>query len=129
MPTKIIPMVHVPDVKATVAWYQSIGFMLRATHEQPGCPMDWASLLLGTSEVMLSAGGEPASSPRRDVDLYVYVDDVDAHYGAIARKAEVVEAPHSTEYGMREFIVKDPNGFWLTFGQPLKSERQSDRGA
>ncbi len=129
MKTRVVPMVHVPDVKATVAWYQSIGFELRATHEEPGCAMDWASLLHGTSEVMLSAGGVPASSPRRDVDLYVHVDDIDARYSAIAEKAEVVETPHSTEYGMREFIVKDLNGFWLTFGQPLKNERQSDGSA
>ena len=114
-------MVNVPDVRATVAWYESIGFAVRATHEEPGCPMDWASLFLGTSEVMLSAGGKPASSPRRDVDLYVHVDDVDQRYEAIAQKAEVLEAPHPTEYGMREFIIKDLNGFWLTFGQPLKA--------
>ena len=28
--------------------------------------------------------------------------------------------------GMREFIVKDLNGFWLTFGQPLENERKDD---
>jgi catechol 2,3-dioxygenase-like lactoylglutathione lyase family enzyme len=114
-------MVNVPDVKASIAWYESIGFAVRATHEEPGCPMDWASLLFGTSEVMFSAGGTPASSPRRDVDLYVHVDDLDQRFAAIATRAEVVEAPHSTEYGMREFIIKDLNGFRLTFGQPLNN--------
>jgi hypothetical protein len=29
-----------------------------------------------------------------------------------------VEDPHDTFYGMREFIVRDNNGFWITFGQP-----------
>ena len=119
--SKVVPMVHVPDVKATIAWYESIGFTVRGTHEEPNCPMDWASLLLGGSEVMFSAGGRPASTPRRDVDLYVHVDDIDERYEAIGRKAEVVEAPHETEYGMREFIIKDLNGFWLTFGQPLEN--------
>ncbi len=120
MPTKVVPMINVPDVRATARWYESIGFEVRATHEEPGCPMDWASLLLGTSEVMLSAGGKPASSPRRDVDLYVHVGDVDERYDAVAKRAEVVEELHETEYGMREFIIKDLNGFWLTFGQPLE---------
>jgi hypothetical protein len=120
MSTKVVPMVNVPDVKSTVAWYESIGFAVRATHEEPGCPMDWASLLLGASEVMFSAGGRPATSPRRDVDLYVHVDDVEQRYDAVARKAEVVEGLHATEYGMREFIIKDLNGFWITFGQPLQ---------
>jgi catechol 2,3-dioxygenase-like lactoylglutathione lyase family enzyme len=118
MMTRVVPMVHVPDVKATVAWYESIGFTLRATHEEPGCPMDWASLFLGSSEVMLSAGGRPATSPRRDVDLYVHVEDVDQCFDVIAKRAEVLETPHPTEYGMREFIIRDLNGFWITFGQP-----------
>ncbi len=118
---RVVPMVNVPDVKATIAWYESIGFTVRGTHEEPNCQMDWASLLLGSSEVMFSAGGRPATSPRRDVDLYVHVDDVDERFEVVAKKADVVEAPHATEYGMREFIVKDLNGFWLTFGQPLET--------
>ena len=69
MTARVVPMVHVPDVRATVAWYESMGFSVRATHEEPGCPMDWASLSLGSSEVMLSAGGRPGTSQRRDVDL------------------------------------------------------------
>lgn len=121
MPAKVVPMVHVPDVKATVVWYESIGFSVRATHEEPGCPMDWASLLFGSSEVMLSAGGQRPSSPRRDCDLYIHVDDLDERFRAVAPKAEIVENIHATEYGMREFIIKDLNGFWLTFGQPLKT--------
>ena len=113
-------MMHVPDVKAAVAWYESIGFTVLATHEEPNCPMDWASLLFGASEVMVTVGGGPPSSPRRDFDLYIHVDDVEERFRAIAPRAEVVEDLHATEYGMREFIIKDLNGFWITFGQPLK---------
>jgi uncharacterized glyoxalase superfamily protein PhnB len=120
MPPRIVPMLHVPDVKATVAWYQSLGFDLRSTHELPSCPMDWASLTFGTSEVMFSAGGKAASAPRRDVDLYVHTDDLDECFQSIAQKAEIVEGLHQTEYGMREFIIKDLNGFWLTFGEAVK---------
>jgi catechol 2,3-dioxygenase-like lactoylglutathione lyase family enzyme len=116
---RIVPMLHVPDVKASASWYQSIGFELRSTHEEPGCPMDWALLSFGSSEVMLSLGGRPPpSSPRRDADLYVHVDDLEKRFREIEGKAELVEPIHDTEYGMREFIIKDPNGFWLTFGEP-----------
>jgi hypothetical protein len=30
----------------------------------------------------------------------------------------VVEDLHDTFYGMRELIVRDRDGFWVTFGQP-----------
>jgi len=29
-----------------------------------------------------------------------------------------VEGLHDTFYGMREFIIRDLNRFWITFGQP-----------
>jgi hypothetical protein len=32
------------------------------------------------------------------------------------------EAPHNMFYGMREVIVRDLNGFWITFGQEVSGE-------
>ena len=70
-------MIHVPDVRATAEWYQSIGFEIRGTNEPDG-KMDWAALTFGSTEIMLSEGGRPSSAYRREVDLYVQVDDVDS---------------------------------------------------
>jgi hypothetical protein len=60
------------------------------------------------------------TSPRRDVDLYIHVDDLEERFAVVAPKVELVEGLHATDYGMQEFIIKDLNGFWITFGQPLK---------
>ena len=30
-----------------------------------------------------------------------------------------MEEPHDTFYGMREFIIRDCNRFWLSFGEPI----------
>jgi hypothetical protein len=30
--------------------------------------------------------------------------------------SDVIAEPDDTDYGMREFIIRDPNGFWITFG-------------
>ena len=32
-----------------------------------------------------------------------------------------VNALHDTFYGMREFIIRDLNRFWVTFGQDLSA--------
>jgi uncharacterized glyoxalase superfamily protein PhnB len=51
-------------------------------------------------------------------DLYVYVDDVDAlHEELVERGAEILHAPVDTEYGMRDFRVRDPHGYILAFGK------------
>lgn len=116
MPYHIVPMIHVPDVKATLDWYVALGFRVNATHEEAGCGLDWASLSFGDSEIMLSAGGKPSTVPRREVDLYIRTDQLDELHRRIAPKAEIVQDLHTTFYGMREFIIRDLNGFWITFG-------------
>ena len=54
------------------------------------------------------------------MDLYITVDDVDQTFARVTPLAELVEDLHDTDYGMREFIVRDCNRFWLTFGQPVR---------
>ncbi|MCW2501044.1 MAG: glyoxalase [Frankiales bacterium] len=48
---------------------------------------------------------------------YVVCDDPDAlHARAVAAGAEVTEAPHDTDYGSRDFAVRDPEGNRWSFG-------------
>ena len=51
-------------------------------------------------------------------DLYVYVEDVEELHAELAeRGAEILNAPVTTEYGMHEFRVRDPEGYVLAFGK------------
>lgn len=118
MVEKVVPMIHVPDVRATIDWYQALGFKVTGTNEEDG-EMNWALLSFGSSEVMFNSGGKPSSQHRREVDLYVHVDQVDELYERLKDRVDVVEVPHDTFYGTREFIIRDLNRFWMTFGQAL----------
>jgi uncharacterized glyoxalase superfamily protein PhnB len=120
---KVIPMIHVPDVRAAVRWYESLGFVVEGTNDEDG-ELNWASLSCGSTQVMFNAGGGPSEATRREVDLYVHADDVDGLYERLKDRVEVVEPPHETFYGMREFIIRDLNRFWITFGQPSSSISQ-----
>jgi catechol 2,3-dioxygenase-like lactoylglutathione lyase family enzyme len=118
MANRVRPMIHVPDVAATVAWYQSLGFEVVSTNEDEG-RMDWALLSFGEGQVMFSAGGTVSSATRREVDLYVNAENVAALYERLKDRVHVHEGIHDTFYGMREFIVRDLNGFWVTFGESI----------
>jgi len=122
MQKKVVPMLHVPNVRRTVDWYRDIGFDATATYDDNSGGLSFALMSFGTGEVMFSSGGKPSSDHRRDVDLYVYTEDVDNLYGRIKNRVEIVEGPHNMFYGMREVIVRDLNGFWITFGQELPAE-------
>ncbi len=79
MAQTVVPLIHVPDVRATVEWYTSIGFKLTRQNEEDG-EINWAKLTFGNSEVMLDGGGKPSTDHRREVDFYILTDDVDDLY-------------------------------------------------
>jgi uncharacterized glyoxalase superfamily protein PhnB len=114
-------MIHVPDVSAAVTWYASIGFQVLGRNEEDG-ELNWARLAFGNSQIMFDCAGKASDAHRREVDLYILTDGVDTLYSRLKDKAEIVEAPHDTFYGMREFIIRDLNRFWITFGEPLRRE-------
>lgn len=122
MQKKVVPMLHVPDVRRTVDWYRDIGFDVTVTYDDNGGGLSFAMVSFGKGEVMFSSGGKLSSHHRRDADLYVYTEDVDDLFGRIADRVEVIAGPHNMFYGMREVIVRDLNGFWITFGQELPAD-------
>ena len=118
MSKTVVPMIHVPDVRATVEWYQSIGFNVVASYgNESADELSFGIVSFGDGQVMFNEGGETSTNKRREVDLYIYTDDVDALYSNLKDRVEVVEGPHNTFYGMREIIIRDLNRFWLTFAQ------------
>lgn len=117
MAQRVVPMIHVPDVRAAVDWYQKIGFTATDTYSDGGDSLSFALLSFGSTEVMFNEGGLPSTQHRREVDLYVYADNLDDLYRRLKDRVDVVEGLHDTFYGMREFIIRDLNGFWITFGQ------------
>ena len=122
MEKRVTPMIHVPDVRETVHWYESIGFLMTAANEDDG-EMDWAMLSFGEGRIMFSEGGRSSAQDRREVDLYVHAENVDELFRRLKDRVEILEGPHNTFYGMREFSIRDINGFWITFGEPLESEQ------
>jgi uncharacterized glyoxalase superfamily protein PhnB len=117
--TTATPMIHVPDVRATTAWYEAIGFTVLETFGDGHGGLSFAILAAGSSRVMFNQGGHASDARRREVDLYVDVAEVDQLFTSISDRVEVLEPLHDTEYGMREFIIRDLNGFWVTFGMNL----------
>jgi hypothetical protein len=117
MTQKVVPMIHVPDVRATVEWYQNIGFDVVQTYGKEGEGFSFAIVSFGDTWVMFNEGGQPSTSRRREVDLYVYTDKVDDLYEQLKDRVDIIEGPHDTFYGQREVIIRDLNRFWITFGQ------------
>ena len=114
----IVPMLQVPDVRATVEWYESVGFRVVATYgNETAEGMSFGIVAFGESEVMFNQGGVTSDKHRREVDLYIYTDGVDEIYERLKDRVDVVKRPHNTFYGTREVIIRDNNRFWISFSQ------------
>jgi uncharacterized glyoxalase superfamily protein PhnB len=83
-------------VHAQLAWPAGGGIMLGSHRSGPDDP--WAL--------------EPGTT-----GCYVVTDDPDAlHDRAVAAGAEVIQPLHDTDYGSRDFAVRDPEGNRWSFG-------------
>jgi len=129
---KSAPMFRVPDMRATVRWYESIGFAAEDRYEEGGELM-FARLCFGKGELALSPGG--TASPR-DVSLWFFTDRVQELYellkerqlrvaqaalaGGSSKEPEVrfEEDLYEPFYGGRQFSIRDNNDLSLIFWQP-----------
>jgi uncharacterized glyoxalase superfamily protein PhnB len=115
------PYFPVPDVaSASAYWADVLGFRCEYI---AGDPPEFSINGRDGSTVMLRRTGSPeliAPNERQGGtwDVFYWVRDVDAVYDELARNgATVVYAPTVQPYGMKEFAVRDLNGYVLGFGQ------------
>ncbi len=125
------PMFSVPDMRATVRWYESIGFTVADRYEDDG-ELTFARVSFGTSGFSLSPGPPPGPT---NVSLWFYTDRLQELYQLLKarqlgaaqaflagsdgepeiRFAEDLYAPF---YGGWQFSIEDNNGLTLIFWQP-----------
>ena len=54
-----------------------------------------------------------------DLGFYFHCGDLDAAYRYLWSKGVKVELPVVRNYGMRQLMVRDPDGYWLCFQHPV----------
>ena len=53
--------------------------------------------------------------------LYFYPNDIDTLWDELKDKVEIEHPLEDMDYGMREFMIRDPNGYALMFGSPISA--------
>ena len=148
MHNSLIPNLMVNDVCDSALFYQNVlGFKFMVavadfeaemaegnvvTSLGQGQNLDWANLKVdpenpASAEIMLQSRrslevdvpalkGVPIGASQT---LYLRNNDVDAQFASLKDKVEVIQEPVTRFYGMREWYLKDPDGYILCFGQEL----------
>lgn len=148
MHNALIPNLMVNDVNETAIYYQSVlSFKLVVavvdyeremqegniiTELSPGKKLDWANMKFDPEN---ASSAEFMFQSRRSMEaelpalagvdivasqtLYMRTDDADAHYNYLKGDVDVIQSPVTRFYGVREWYMKDINGYILCFGQEL----------
>lgn len=133
---KSVPMFFVGDMRATVRWYESIGFTVNDLYEDGG-ELVFARLSLGSGEFTLSPGGNPGP---RDVKLWFITDRIQELYQLLKRRQlrvaqSALSGGSSTEpevrfdedlyeplYGGRQLASRTTMACHWSFGSPKEVE-------
>jgi uncharacterized glyoxalase superfamily protein PhnB len=131
----IIPYLLYKDCDAALDWLaRAFGFeeVLRYTGAEGY--VNHAEMKLGDARIFMGDPGEHYRNPKElgqdTVGLYVYIDDVDAHFErAKAAGAEISRPPEDQEYGDRRYDVADPEGHRWYFASHIREAAPEEWGA
>ena len=105
------PVLMVPDVPATAAFYRKIlGFRSDPGADGPEYTVVWRD----NAAVHLAKGDHAPMGVR----LFLWVRNVNALYDEVVRQGAAIDVPIGTRsYGIRDFSIRDPNGVVIVLGQ------------
>jgi uncharacterized glyoxalase superfamily protein PhnB len=123
----IIPSLRYRNAPAAIDWLcQVFGLARHAVYPGPGNTIGHAELTLGGGMIMLGSQKDDAHSERfkspeeagfETRGAYIVTPEVDLVYArAKAAGGTIIRELQSTEYGSREFAVKDPEGHTWSVG-------------
>jgi len=121
----VAPRFSVPDVVKAAEYYRDVlGFEIIGFLQDP--PV-LALVSRDDVEIHFEKGEGRAGSGTPDrgsgPDAYIWVGEVDVLAGELReRGARILEGPVDREYGIREIVIQDPEGFRIAFGSQAGAE-------
>jgi catechol 2,3-dioxygenase-like lactoylglutathione lyase family enzyme len=114
------PVLAVPDVNETVAFYRDkLGFHVDFVHgDPPAHARVCADPTYSSPTVHIRFEPlEPGVSPNPSVYLFLHVGKgLDRLFGLYQdRGVEVVQEPKDQPWGLRQFVIRDCNGYLISF--------------
>ncbi len=134
--SSLTPNLAVDNIRDTVHFYtNTLGFTLKMaiTAEgqmhfslQEGSEYMWANMENGGADIMFQTAKSfqdefpfiDANRVHASGTFYIQVEGIDALFAACSGKVNITSPLETKFYGMREFYIKDNDGYDLCFGEP-----------
>ena len=116
---RLVPALLVKDMRETLEFYRTLGFALAGCHPDP-TRATWAEVVRDGVALQFHTD-PPHGTPPAPIcsgTLYFFPESVAALADELRGKVGFAWGPEVMDYGMREFGVQDPNGYYLAFTEP-----------
>ncbi len=124
---RVVPSLLVADMRRTLEFYiEKLGFTQTGFYPIESEP-EWTEVRRDEVAIHFYVDAPHATrfSPSCSGTLYFYPDSVEALAVEWQGKVPFVWGPEVMDYGMREFGIRDPNGYYLAFTEPAHAESQA----
>jgi PhnB protein len=123
---RVTPYLLYEDVAGAIGWLTTaFGFRESMRIPGPDGKIAHAEMRMADGLIMMGCPGPQYQNPKRlghvTQHLYVYVDDVDAHFERAKKTgAKILEEPKDQFYGDRRYGAEDPEGHCWYFAQHVR---------
>ena len=134
--SRLTPILITEDMDATIAFYRDVlGF--KVTAQIPDENPTWCFLFRDDAAIMFTTPEEhehgededhshdhdhehhDSSGSNRLWTIYIYSDGVEELWEELKDEKNVAYPLYDTHYGMREFGLRDPDDYMLSFGRDI----------
>ena len=118
----VVPVLATTDVLKTAEYYRDVlGFKIDDTYSGP----EWAMLWADHCQLYLSLNPDMATSAHGQQVAITAPGIDDVYIAHKANGANIVSDIEDQPWGIREYIVEDPNGYHLRFGSHIETQYKS----
>lgn len=112
---QLVIELYVRDLNRSVSFYEQLGFKLDR-RDGHFAQLSWEDHHFFLDERV----GLPEASESLRVNVRVLVPNVDIHWEQVRDlEMQIISPIADRSYGLRDFIVSDPDGFGVRFATPL----------
>jgi hypothetical protein len=130
----LVPILNVSDLSASFAWFTRLGWTKNWDWCAPGGPPSFGAVGSGSVEIFLCLDGQGGrgrdggiGGDGQGVWVSLFVDNVDAIHTICLREGlEVLQAPQDEPWGVREMLVRHPDGHVFRIGHSIHHDHAHD---
>ena len=120
----LIPVLRCEHIEQTLKFYQQALRYIIINKREGDSGLEWAHLKSDNTFIMLTRqiSDKPDEITKKEkIMIYYYTDDVEGQKQFLQAKGYSSGPIKTTDFGMKEFFLQDPEGNKLAIGQTIKN--------